>query len=107
MKTSEIEEIANSTCSGPCVGTGIGYQIVHAPCPESGNADVKARVRDTAKSKAYANSQTPCEGEYCECYGEYHALIPEQCMPIKDADDRDVCLYFAAYAYEGKCTTVI
>ena len=45
--------------------------------------------------------------EFCTCRGRYNALIPEQCVPIKDADGQTICLYFAAYAYVGQCTILI
>lgn len=94
-------------CSGPCVGTGVGYQIMHSPCEVAGDPAMQARVRDAAKAKAFAYSQAFCSGENCECYGDYRALIPEQCVPIKDAQGNDVCLYFAAYSYEGECSILI
>lgn len=107
MATQEETKIIALDCSGPCVGTGIGYKIVEGACPNPGNADYKKRVRDSAKAKAYSTSQQGCTGEHCECYGQYRALIPEQCVTLKDADNKDVCLYFAAYAYEGECSILV
>lgn len=98
-----IEE-ARAKCEGPCIGTGTGFQIVHAACPDPCDPAKLTLVRDRAKNNAWAEAQEACtDGKYCSCHGSYNALIPEQCVPIKDADGRDVCLYFAAYAYVGRC----
>lgn len=103
-----MEEIAPEiACSGSCFGTGMGYKIVHSACPDPCNKDHKTRVRDIAKTKAYANSQKWCKGEHCECYGSHSAIIPEQCVSIKNSVGRDICLYFAAYAYMGECSTLV
>lgn len=99
----------SENCSGPCVGSGIGYQVVHRRCPKTGDPKTLANVREQAKNNAYNKAQEMCRkgGPDCVCHGEHQALIPEQCVSIKDADGKDACLYFAAYAYVGKCVYLL
>lgn len=104
-KLDSILKELRGTCDGRCFGTDIGIQIVHSRCPDPCDRRYLDRVKEQAKNKAWSKAQEHCKqgGKYCSCHGTYNALIPEQCVSIKDADGHDVCLYFAAYAYIGEC----
>lgn len=105
VSVKELLEKVRGRCSGPCAGSGVGYNVSHAPCPDPCDQDRLDRAREAAKNEAYNVAQEGCRsgGKHCSCHGAYRALIPEQCVGVKDADGNDACLYFAAYSYVGEC----
>ena len=103
-------EKVQGKCEGSCHGSGVGVIVAPYACPEPCKPLGLSWVKEDAKSEAWSKAQELCSkvgGEYCVCDGEYHALIPEQCVNIKKADGTYACLYFASYIYMGKCRTLI
>lgn len=105
----DARELLKNQCDGePCIGTGVGYQVVHAACPDPCDPDRLKVVVERAKASAYREAQAKCTGhELCMCVGDYSELIPAQCVKIDTGGGREGCLYFTAWAYVGRCRIVI
>jgi hypothetical protein len=92
-------------CEGECSGIGTARKVVKGKCPKKCDKDILDELRKAAQKKAKDEADNECKEKKkkgCECDGKYEEL-EASCENQKLDDCGDICIYYVAIQYEGKC----